>query len=380
VLGGGYVFVALVAAFGVRGLTLHHVVALVVLVVLYGVAFRTVFQHVGRTATVNSTVPTEPALIAMLFLLPLGLVPLAVLLAQLLGDPQLGRAPREVVRTLAIRALNGWHCVGPVLVLSLAGVTEPDAAQWRVLLLALAAQFAFDLASGALRAAALGDGVTPILRPMAWTFAIDAALAVIGFCAVATGLGLPMTLVLVAVPIGLVALLAGDRRELAHSTVRLDREISDARSEARIDALTGLGNRRAWSEAVEAAEAALVDGTLRADVVVADIDGLKEANDSRGHEAGDALIRAMSEVARATAPPGTTVCRTGGDEFAFLRLVDRDTPPVAELVEVLRDAVAARGQVAGGLFSVAVAGASSPEQPSIAQAFRVGDAASACRR
>lgn len=376
-LGGGFLVVAVVLAATVRSITQDQLAALIVLVLLYGIAFRTTFQHVGRRATaVHSTVPTEPALIAMLFLIPLGLVPLAVMVAQLVGDPHLGRSLREVVRTLAVRMLNGWHCIGPVLVLAVAGVTEPDPAQWRIYLLALAAQFAIDLVSGVLRAAALGDGVGLILRPMAWTFAIDAALAVIGFCAVVTGRDLAMTLVLVAVPIGLIALLAGDRRVLAHVTVQLDQEISNARVEARIDALTGLGNRRAWTEAVAQAEAALVlDAGLRADVVVADIDGLKRANDTAGHQAGDELIRAMAEVARDVAPACSTVCRIGGDEFALVRLTEREAPGVELLVGRLRDAIAARGLVAGVPFSAAVAGASSPTQPSIGHAFQVADAA-----
>jgi diguanylate cyclase (GGDEF)-like protein len=87
---------------------------------------------------------------------------------------------------------------------------------------------------------------------------------------------------------------------------------------AHTDALTGLGNRRAW-------EAELVRALARArrtgesvSVALVDIDNFKAMNDRHGHPAGDLLL---IEVARAWAGvlrPDDVLARIGGDEFAVM--------------------------------------------------------------
>jgi len=82
------------------------------------------------------------------------------------------------------------------------------------------------------------------------------------------------------------------------------------------DPLTGLGNRRALDERLEAA----VERGGQLAIAFCDLDGLKQINDTHGHEAGDAAIRgaadALAEAARGL--PGATVCRVGGDEFCVV--------------------------------------------------------------
>lgn len=51
---------------------------------------------------------------------------------------------------------------------------------------------------------------------------------------------------------------------------------------------------------------------------MADINGLKEANDNLGHEAGDELIKASAECLRRGFEGIDTVCRIGGDEFSVV--------------------------------------------------------------
>jgi len=51
---------------------------------------------------------------------------------------------------------------------------------------------------------------------------------------------------------------------------------------------------------------------------VADLDGLKAANDSRGHAEGDKLIRRAAQVLRESVRGEDVVARIGGDEFAIL--------------------------------------------------------------
>jgi diguanylate cyclase (GGDEF)-like protein len=80
--------------------------------------------------------------------------------------------------------------------------------------------------------------------------------------------------------------------------------------EAHHDVLTGLPNRRAFEEAIEAAS-----GRPGA-VLVIDLDDFKDVNETLGHMAGDALLRETAE--RISFASGTAVARLGGDEFAVL--------------------------------------------------------------
>lgn len=84
------------------------------------------------------------------------------------------------------------------------------------------------------------------------------------------------------------------------------------------DVLTGLPNRRNamerlgqfWSESVR-------HGTAFSCIMI-DADGFKQVNDTYGHEAGDAVLRALAGVLRASARNEDVVCRLGGDEFLVL--------------------------------------------------------------
>jgi diguanylate cyclase (GGDEF)-like protein len=91
-----------------------------------------------------------------------------------------------------------------------------------------------------------------------------------------------------------------------------------ARAQARLDALTGLQNRRAFDEEAEAAvEAAHATGRSLS-VVVADLDGFKRVNDTYGHLAGDECLRAVGEAIGGAVRGGDRCYRWGGDEFAVL--------------------------------------------------------------
>ncbi len=89
---------------------------------------------------------------------------------------------------------------------------------------------------------------------------------------------------------------------------------------ARVDALTGLANRRVLIEALAVA----LGGTARRgeDDVVAllflDLDRFKVVNDRLGHANGDTLLMAVAARLSACAEPGDVAARLGGDEFAML--------------------------------------------------------------
>ena len=87
------------------------------------------------------------------------------------------------------------------------------------------------------------------------------------------------------------------------------------RQEALTDELTGLANRRALLR--ELAQACDVDAP-RAALLLCDLDGFKEFNDTLGHEAGDELLREAGERIARAVDGSARVARLGGDEFALL--------------------------------------------------------------
>lgn len=88
--------------------------------------------------------------------------------------------------------------------------------------------------------------------------------------------------------------------------------------EAMSDSLTGLYNRRGWNELLQNEEQRCQLYGDPACVMVIDLDGLKELNDSLGHEAGDHLLRRAAQAMRKSVRQQDVVARVGGDEFVIL--------------------------------------------------------------
>ncbi|MFI5838937.1 putative bifunctional diguanylate cyclase/phosphodiesterase [Catenuloplanes sp. NPDC051500] len=96
------------------------------------------------------------------------------------------------------------------------------------------------------------------------------------------------------------------------------------------DALTGLANRvRLRGSLDTAVRRSATHGEVSA-VLVIDLDGFKQVNDVRGHETGDALLCAFSDVLRQCVRQSDTAGRLGGDEFAVVlhRIGDADQAAV----------------------------------------------------
>ncbi|MFZ1629601.1 MAG: GGDEF domain-containing protein, partial [Anaerolineae bacterium] len=90
------------------------------------------------------------------------------------------------------------------------------------------------------------------------------------------------------------------------------------RSQAIRDPLTGLFNRRYMEETLtrEVHRAARRGTTLG--IIMLDIDHFKRFNDSYGHQAGDALLRALGSYLQERTRGEDIVCRYGGEEFTLI--------------------------------------------------------------
>ncbi|MEO6713856.1 MAG: EAL domain-containing protein, partial [Mycobacteriales bacterium] len=86
--------------------------------------------------------------------------------------------------------------------------------------------------------------------------------------------------------------------------------------QARHDALTGLPNRGVLRTAIETSLAAALPAGGETGLLLLDLDGFKDVNDSLGHAAGDLVLEQVAMRLSAAAGKGSLVARLGGDEFA----------------------------------------------------------------
>lgn len=111
------------------------------------------------------------------------------------------------------------------------------------------------------------------------------------------------------------------------------------RQSADVDALTGLTNRRAALERLDALLTATDDDEPVA-VLFIDLDRFKLTNDSLGHAAGDAVLQAVARSLQSCATDGDVMCRLGGDEFAIVLPHAGNVVDLVRRVERVRNAIA----------------------------------------
>ncbi len=140
----------------------------------------------------------------------------------------------------------------------------------------------------------------------------------------------------------------------------LETKLDEVGRDARIDALTKLPNRRAWEEALES--------HTHGGVIMVDADGLKEANDDRGHHFGDEFLQAVAATVAAPLPDNAVLARVGGDEFAVL-LPGVDDDACALVATQVEDALQNHPGLDGYPLCASVGHAAG----SLAEAYRLAD-------
>lgn len=112
------------------------------------------------------------------------------------------------------------------------------------------------------------------------------------------------------------------------------------------DPLTGLVNRRGFSEALDLEAERMRRTQHPLTIAYLDLDNFKQVNDEHGHAAGDALLRTVSRTMLANSRGMDVVARLGGDEFCLLLPESGDDAARAALGKLglrLREEVAAAG-------------------------------------
>lgn len=142
--------------------------------------------------------------------------------------------------------------------------------------------------------------------------------------------GLPLSMVAAAV---LIALGVADR--LRDQRLAL----SDAERRAQTDPLTGVLNRRSLVERLEAACLRARARGLPIALLFIDLDHFKEINDTRGHQAGDACLRAVIDPIHAELRQSDVIGRYGGEEFVVI-LSSADISAAGPIAERIRNRVA----------------------------------------
>ncbi len=129
------------------------------------------------------------------------------------------------------------------------------------------------------------------------------------------------------------------------AAIRQRQLLDKIRYDAAHDPVTDLPNRF-WLIATVDAQLANAPARSVLALLIAEIDGFAQVNETLGHSAGDEMLRVVSAALAEHAPQGATIARVGGAQFAVVLPVE-DLAQAEDEAAALRDAVSSRVLVAG---------------------------------
>ena len=136
------------------------------------------------------------------------------------------------------------------------------------------------------------------------------------------------------------ALLLAEIARLKTELMEAKWQIAELEARADVDPLTDVLNRRGFDRELARSLAYVKRYGASAALVLIDLDGFKAVNDSHGHSAGDALLKAVASRLVSRVRASDIVARLGGDEFAVL-MWNLDEPCMVGKARDLEDAIAA---------------------------------------
>jgi diguanylate cyclase (GGDEF)-like protein len=141
----------------------------------------------------------------------------------------------------------------------------------------------------------------------------------LSYTPIAAAIGSDVRMIALLVALGLALLWAILFKIVASASRRLRRQAEENDRLARYDQLTGLPNRTLFSERLaEALHDRSADGDEVA-VLLLDLDGFKQINDTLGHKAGDMVLNEVARRLRDSLDPEFAIARLGNDEYAILQ-------------------------------------------------------------
>jgi diguanylate cyclase (GGDEF)-like protein len=167
---------------------------------------------------------------------------------------------------------------------------------------------------------------------------------------------------------------------MAAAVLQSERHAQSAIEDSLIDPLTGANNRRRFDRDLTAALATTGPTAPPVSLAIVDLDHFKRVNDTHGHPAGDALLKAVVAKVQHAVRPGDGVYRFGGEEFCVL-FTATAAPEAFEVAERVRAAIAAASFDVGAAerlpatASIGVATTSDTTRPDAADLLARADAA-----
>ncbi|HJW21786.1 MAG TPA: bifunctional diguanylate cyclase/phosphodiesterase [Candidatus Limnocylindrales bacterium] len=232
-----------------------------------------------------------------------------------------GRGHAQVVATVSLPVLLSWAMPDPPIPgesLYLADANgDPVALQHSSFDAAAIPGQVLDLAT---EAAHESDGQHALAVPGldGWTIAVNAPIPLAALPLPAIAALATLIVLLIGFTLWMARQILRPAAQLEASRSRMRELYESAREAALRDSLTGLGNHRAFQEAV----ARMVEGSRRYgtafSLILLDIDEFKRINDTRGHAVGDQLLTQLGDLIRVTIRITDAGFRVGGDEFAIL--------------------------------------------------------------
>jgi len=134
------------------------------------------------------------------------------------------------------------------------------------------------------------------------------------------------------------AALAEQLEKLHHQTNQLRESLETARTDAIIDPLTKVSNRRAYDDRLNIEYTRWKRYREPLTLAIMDIDHFKNINDTYGHPIGDKVLKIVAERIQSQVRESDFFGRIGGEEFAFI-LVNSDIQCAMDKVEALRQSV-----------------------------------------
>ena len=152
----------------------------------------------------------------------------------------------------------------------------------------------------------------------------------------------------VAIVVGSIALFLLVVTRMAQLLKQVEGQARQLRDLARVDELTGLANRRAWSTELPAAIERARREHVPLSVAMIDLDFFKRFNDEYGHQAGDRLLKGAAAAWTGQVRAVDQLARYGGEEFILL-LPSADSAEASAVLDRLREVTPAGQTFSSGL-------------------------------